>query len=170
MDTRFQNILVPVDFSPYAQVALHYAADIAARFFSSIVVLHVIAKEIDTGIIHRHVGPQSIALLGPEAAPVGTPARVTETVAVDLREQAHTALQRMVASCPMQRPCTLRVEIGHPVEQILDLVTREHMDLIVMGTHGRTGLAHTVLGSVAERVVRLAPCPVLTVKGEQGGG
>jgi nucleotide-binding universal stress UspA family protein len=70
MDTRFQNILVPMDFSPYARVALHYVADIAERFLSSIVVLHVMAKETDTGIIHRHMGPQSIALLGPETVPI----------------------------------------------------------------------------------------------------
>jgi universal stress protein A len=169
MNTMFQKILVPVDFSPYARVALHYAADVAERFLSSVVVLHVITKEVETGMIHRHVGPQSITLLGPEAAPVRVPAQVTETVAVDLREQAHTALQRFVSSRPSERPCELRVEIGHPVEQILDVVARENVDLIVMGTHGRTGLAHAVMGSVAERVVRLAPCPVLTVKGGQEG-
>jgi nucleotide-binding universal stress UspA family protein len=61
------------------------------------------------------------------------------------------------------------VEVGHPVEQILDVVTRDDVDLIVMGTHGHTGFAHAVLGSVAERVVRLAPCPVLTVKHVEEG-
>lgn len=169
MNTMFQKILVPVDFSPYARVALHYAADIAERFLSSVVVLHVIAKEVETGMIRRAVGPQSMTLLGPETVSVGVPSRVPETVAVDLREQAHTALQRFVSSQPSKRPCELRIEIGHPVELILNVVTRENIDLIVMGTHGRTGLAHAVLGSVAERVVRLASCPVLTVKGEQEG-
>ena len=83
---------------------------------------------------------------------------------VDLREQAQAALHHFVASRPIERPLELRVQVGHPVEQILDVVTRDHVDLIVMGTHGRTGLAHAVMGSVAERVVRLSPCPVLTVK------
>ena len=62
---------------------------------------------------------------------------------------------------------------GRPSEVILDLAQREGADLIVMGTHGRTGLSHVLLGSVAERVVRQAECPVMTVppgKGASGGG
>jgi nucleotide-binding universal stress UspA family protein len=58
----------------------------------------------------------------------------------------------------------LRVWAGHPFERILETAVREQVALIVLGTHGRTGLAHAIMGSVAERVVRLAPCPVLTVK------
>jgi nucleotide-binding universal stress UspA family protein len=56
------------------------------------------------------------------------------------------------------------VEVGEPHAQILAHAAAEHVDLIVMGTHGRAGVAHMVLGSVAERVVRTAPCPVLTVR------
>ena len=164
MNTMFQTILVPVDFSPYARTALRYAANIAERFGASVLLLHVIAKEVETGMVCRHVGPRGIPLLGPEAAPITVPAEALATVTVDLREQAQTALHHLVASQPVARPVKLRVEVGHPVEQILDVVTRDDVDLIVMGTHGRTGLAHAVLGSVAERVVRLAPCPVLTVK------
>jgi nucleotide-binding universal stress UspA family protein len=168
MNAMFQTILVPVDFSPYAQAAWYYAASIAERFGSSIRVLHVIAKEIETGMVCRHVGPRRTPPLGFEVALVGMPAEVRETVTIDLREQAQTALQRLVASQLLDRPLDVRVEVGHPVEQILDLATRDHVDLIVMGTHGRTG-AHAVLGSVAERVVRLAPCPVLTVKQAEEG-
>ena len=57
-----------------------------------------------------------------------------------------------------------RVAVGQPFEQILKTAESETVDMIVMGTNGRTGFAHLVMGSVAERVVRLAPCPVLTVK------
>jgi nucleotide-binding universal stress UspA family protein len=64
-----------------------------------------------------------------------------------------------------QYPVELRVVAGHPFERILEVAVREQVALIVLGTHGRTGLAHAIMGSVAERVVRLAPCPVLTVKG-----
>jgi nucleotide-binding universal stress UspA family protein len=85
-------------------------------------------------------------------------------VTVDLREQAHTALQQFLPFQHTGYPLELRVEVGHPFEQILDTARREYVDLIVMGTHGRTGLAHLVLGSVAEQVMRLASCPVLTVK------
>ena len=54
--------------------------------------------------------------------------------------------------------------VGHAFERIVETAVREKVALIVLGTHGRTGLAHAIMGSVAERVVRLAPCPVLTVK------
>ena len=87
-----------------------------------------------------------------------------EAVVVDLRERAQTALQHFLPSELSGRSVELRVEIGHPFEQILEVAKGERVDMIVMGTHGRTGLAHIVLGSVAERVVRMAPCPVLTVK------
>jgi universal stress protein A len=56
------------------------------------------------------------------------------------------------------------VLVGHPFERILETAVHEKVALIVLGTHGRTGLAHLIMGSVAERVVRLAPCPVLTVQ------
>jgi nucleotide-binding universal stress UspA family protein len=169
MRPMFQTILVPVDFSSSANTALRYATRIAERFGASLLVLHVIAKEVATGMVCRHGEPRRTTLLGPEAAPVAVPAEVLETVTIDLREQAQAALRHVVASWPIERPVELRVEVGHPVEQILDVVTREDIDLIVMGTHGRTGLAHAVIGSVAERVVRLAPCPVLTVKHAQEG-
>ncbi len=54
--------------------------------------------------------------------------------------------------------------VGRPFERIVETAVHEHVDLIVMGTHGRSGIAHLALGSIAERIVRLAPCPVLTVK------
>jgi nucleotide-binding universal stress UspA family protein len=85
-------------------------------------------------------------------------------VVSDLREQAYTALQACVPAQLARHPVELRVLIGHPFERILETAVRDQVALIVLGTHGRTGLAHAIMGSVAERVVRLAPCPVLTVK------
>jgi universal stress protein A len=66
---------------------------------------------------------------------------------------------------------TRLVTMGIPYQNIVEMATAESVDLIVMATHGRTGLGHLVLGSVAERVVRLAPCPVLTIRplGERSG-
>jgi universal stress protein A len=169
MSKTFQTILVPVDFSPYSTEALLYAASIAERFSSSILALHVISQEVRTVATHRHLEQrgtphQAFSLLGPYSEPLGESPEQTDEVVIDLREQAHTALQQFVPPQLAGHPLELRIEVGHPFEQILALAEREPVDLIVLGTHGRTGLAHTVLGSVAERVVRLAPCPVLTVR------
>ena len=163
MNKTIQKILVPVDFSSYATEAFLYAATLADRFASSVLVLHVIAKDIETQAVHQHMG-RGNPLLGLTSETLDLPTEVHETVTVDLREQAQTALQQFLPSPLGGLKVERRVEVGHPFEQILETAKREQVDLIVMGTHGRTGLAHIVLGSVAERVVRMASCPVLTVK------
>lgn len=162
----FKSILVPVDFSAHAASALRYAASIATRFASSIIVLHVIPRETTTHAVQRRVGTHAMPLLGPmtsQSAP-DIPSDVAEETVIDLREQAYTALQAFLPPSLAQHTVELRVLAGHPFERIVETALREHVDLIVLGTHGRTGLAHAIMGSVAERVVRLAPCAVLTVK------
>jgi glycine betaine transporter len=162
----FTSILVPVDFSMYAADALRYAAGIAARFASSIMVLHVIPRETTTHAVYQRLGYRDLPFLGPvspQSAPA-VPPKVAEDVVVDLREQAYTALQAFLPAQMAHYPTELRVLVGHPFERILETAVREQVALIVLGTHGRTGLAHAIMGSVAKRVVRLAPCPVLTVK------
>ncbi len=99
----------------------------------------------------------------PQSAPA-VPPEVAEDVVVDLREQAYTALQAFLPTQMAHHAVELRVLVGHPFERILEIAVHEKVALIVLGTHGRTGLAHLIMGSVAERVVRLAPCPVLTVQ------
>ena len=165
MDIIIENILVPVDFSPYSTEALLYAATLADHLASTVVVLHVIAKEIEAQAAHQRAG-SGVPLFGwgVTSETLGVSPEMHEAVVVDLRERAQTALQHFLPSELSGRSVELRVEIGHPFEQILEVAKGERVDMIVMGTHGRTGLAHIVLGSVAERVVRMAPCPVLTVK------
>ena len=162
----FTPILVPVDFSAYASAALRYAADIAARFAASIIVLHVIPRATTSYAVHQRLGHRDMPLLGPfvSQSPPEVPPDVVEEVVVDLREQAYTALQAFLPAQLATHPVELRVVVGHPFERIVETAVREKVALIVLGTHGRTGLAHAIMGSVAERVVRLAPCPVLTVK------
>ena len=162
----FTSILVPVDFSEHSARALHYTTGIAARFGSSIIVVHVIPRETTTHAVQRRLGYSAIPFIGPLIAKStpDVPSDVAEEVVTDLREQAYTALQAFVPAQLAQYPVELRVVVGHPFERILEVAVREHVALIVLGTHGRTGLAHAIMGSVAERVVRLAPCPVLTVK------
>jgi nucleotide-binding universal stress UspA family protein len=162
----FPSILVPVDFSPYAASALHYALAIADRCASSLIVLHVIPREMTTQAVYQRLGHRDLPFFGP-SQPQSTPAlppKVAEEVVVDLREQAYTALQAFLPPQTAQHRVELRVLVGPPFERILETAVQEHVALLVLGTHGRTGLARLMMGSVAERVVRLAPCPVLTVK------
>lgn len=163
----FASILVPVDFSPYASNALRYALGIAERFASSIIVLHVIPREATTHALSQRLGHRDLPFFGPLGSPQSTPevpSEVAEEVVIDLREQAYTALQAFLPAQIARHAVELRVLAGQPFERILETAVHEKVALIVLGTHGRTGLTHLVMGSVAERVVRLAPCPVLTVK------
>lgn len=166
VEPLFTSILVPVDFSAYSTAALHYAAGIAARFGSSVIVLHVIAHDVTTHAVQHRLEHAGMSLLGdwvrPE--PQEMPPEAAEEVVGDLREQAYTALQTFLPSELARLAVELRVVTGAPFERILETAVRARVALIVLGTHGRTGLAHAFMGSVAERVIRLAPCPVLTVK------
>lgn len=142
-----RRILVPTDFSKFSQNALTYATAFAEKFSSEVLLLHVV---------------QDLALFIPEAV-LGTPA-VTPPVEQFIAS-AKTALERTVAE--MKLPgIAIRPEVaeGVPFEEIIRTAREKDVDLIVMGTHGHTGLAHMLMGSVAEKVVRKAPCPVLTVR------
>jgi nucleotide-binding universal stress UspA family protein len=155
-------ILIPVDFSPYATQALLSAAALAERFSSSLIVLHVIARDIGLRLVQQHL-EQRGSPVTPSETLEGLREEI-ETVVIDHREQVYQTLQAFVPSRLAKYPVELRVVVGSPFERIIETAVRDQVALIVMGTHGRTGLARWAVGSVAERVVRLAPCPVLTVK------
>jgi nucleotide-binding universal stress UspA family protein len=143
-----RRILVPTDFSKHSDNALRYAAAFAEKFGSELYLLHVV---------------QDLALFVPEAvlAAAALPAAPVE----QFRVAARAALQRVVDG--LQLPgLTIHPEVaeGVPFDAIIRLARQRDVDLIVMGTHGHTGLAHLLMGSVAEKVVRKAPCPVLTVR------
>jgi nucleotide-binding universal stress UspA family protein len=91
-------------------------------------------------------------------------------VLIDYVEKTETELADLArAHLTDPRSATVKVTVGKPAEEILQVARDEAVDLIVMGTHGRTGLRHVLLGSIAETVVRTAPCPVLTVKATAHG-
>ena len=162
----FSPILVPVDFSPYAMQALDKAADLAEHFGASIIALHVIASEIGVQTLAQRLRIQTVVpSMDAETAEVPDVSdEEIETVVDHHREEAYQALQAFLPPRLAQYPLELRVVFGRPFERIVETAVKEKVALIVMGTHGRTGLARLALGSVAERVVRLAPCSVLTVK------
>jgi universal stress protein A len=154
----FRTVLIPVDFSPYAVRALETAADIAERFASHLTVLHVIYPDVGTIAVVKQLSSRVPASRGDEADPT------LEALIDKQRDQAYAVLEAFLPPRLAQHPIELRVVFGRPFERIVETAVQDRFDLIVMGTHGRTGITRVALGSVAERVVRLAPCAVLTVK------
>jgi len=141
----FRKILVPFDFSAPAAHALQVAADLAAEHRGAIEVLHV---------------------LPPFYSGVGFPtqAEIAWTPPPEMVRDLQTRLAQDVAKALGRRKsiATCRAVLGDPVQSILSAARRA--DVIVMATLGRTGLAHLVMGSIAERVVRHSPVPVLTLR------
>ena len=137
------KILVPIDFSDSSDAALKYAT--------------LLARDAQASVLLLHVQEPPPAYGGAEM--------FFDTGEADTSE-AIERLEGVKLSDP-QIACQRRVLSGPPATLILELAKAEHIDLIVMGTHGRTGLLRLVMGSVAEEVVRKATCPVLTIKQPQ---
>jgi universal stress protein A len=149
---QFQSILVPVDFSESSRRALEYAAVLGRPFKAKIDVLHVW---------------QVPSFLPPDAA-LGAATQTLELTKL-VQENADKELSRFVSRAQEDgiAIATTRSEPGVPSATIVEVAKNGAHDLIVMGTHGRTGFSRVMLGSVAERVVRLAPCAVLTVPAKE---
>jgi universal stress protein A len=142
-----RRMLVPTDFSTESNIAVDYAIDVASRYGGAIHVLHVLDD-------------MSFASAYPDGFYVELPG-----VRERLIEEAERRLAEVTAKCATARVATTsQVRVGRPAAAIVEQATNRGTDLIVMGTHGRSGFAHLVLGSVAERVLRTAPCPVLVVR------
>ncbi len=145
--TQFAKILVPVDFSDHSAAAQQTAVEIAKTYDAKIWLLHC-----------YQLHPGGVSPYG-----VATPASyyddVRESVTEQLREcQEKVAAEGIAAEASVSSEFT--------PQAIVEMAEDIGADLIVMGTRGLTGIKHVMLGSVAERTVRLAPCPVLTVKAE----
>jgi nucleotide-binding universal stress UspA family protein len=144
---NLRRILVPTDFSEHSKNALRYAAAFADKFGAEVFLLHVF---------------QDLAIFQPDAVTVApqAPPPIEQMLAA-----ARTALERSI----QEGPCAAvkvhpEVSEGSTFEEIVRFAKEKDIDLIIMGTHGRGWLAHVLLGSVTEKVVRKAPCPVLTVR------
>ena len=146
-----QPILVPVDFSPCSEEALRYAAELAATLQLPLVVLHVVH---DPG-----QAPGYYATKGRKKQ-----LRRMEDVAGDMMEDFMLAMKKKHPDQPALEKADTRLVVGLPVTRILEAAAQLHAGMIVMGSQGRTGLAHVLLGSKAEQVVRLSPMPVTIVK------
>lgn len=142
-----RRILVPTDFGECSAPAVHLAVEFAEKFGAELVLLHVV---------------QDLALAMPDAVmPTPLPGPDLD----QLTTAAKTGLANLIEREKLARlNPRIEVRIGSPVAEIVAAAGDLKADLLCVGTHGRTGLAHLLLGSQAERIIREAPCPVVTVK------
>ncbi len=163
----FRHVLVPTDFSEPAHHALLYAIEEATLHRAKVTLLHVLPPHTGTDVYYVTGSPEPLpqGRFDPVAGG-GLETQALPEPTVVRRDRDEEALTRLRDLIPDTFHGAWEVEIadGAPADTIIHVARQRNADLIVMGTHGRTGLRHAFLGSVAEKVVRLAPCPVLTVK------
>lgn len=140
-----QKILVPTDFSDFSQQALEFALSLAEQFRAKLYVMHVWEMAMTSSLLPPEPYPESV-----------------------LTEQQKAAAEHLAKVTNELKASGFDAEpvfaFGKPYMEIVRAATELDVDLIVLASHGRSGISHLLLGSVAEKVVRLAPCPVFTVK------
>ena len=148
MAQLIRKILCPTDFSDESYRAIDYAAELARQFGATVVLAHVV--HVPSGELHQ---PDGRTLTFREAEQRS-------------RDKLEELRQQRLLSCPGAH--VVAVEVGDPYEQLAEVARRLAVDLIVTSTHGRTGLSHLAMGSVAEKLIRHAPCPLLVVRPPAG--
>jgi nucleotide-binding universal stress UspA family protein len=147
MNILIRKILCPVDFSESSEHARRYAVVFARIHGAELYLLHVIQ-------------PPVVAVSDSPGL-----AGLSDQIVRDLEQSARARLRQVQEQTEKEHAqVTSRIVVGTPFVEIVQAARETQADLIVMGTHGRTGLTHMIIGSVAEKVVRKAPCPVLTVR------
>lgn len=147
MATTFRRIMLPVDFSVHCDSAAAYATWFARTCRATVHLVHVIANPLD---------------------PIYEPKEAVRWLLVEHSEKQADALLRAAAERSVPRDCRRELHIFHgdPYEKLIQAAKQIQPDVIVMSTHGRGGVAHLLIGSVAEKVVRHAPCPVFVIRRE----
>lgn len=148
MSQLFSRILLPIDFSDAGKPAAKCACDMAARLGATLYCMHVVDESY-----------QYWSAMGPEPVIIGPPPQ-------ELIDTAKQRLQRYVTeylSALSVKPVEL-VSMGTPFVEIITAAKEHAIELIIMGTHGRGAIAHALLGGTTEKVIRKAPCAVLTVR------
>lgn len=145
-------ILVPVDFSPSSEAALLCASELANTLGSPLAILHVVHDLGEAPGYYTSLKGRKKQL------------RRMEDVAAEMLEDFLQKVRKKHPDNPALKDATTSLVIGLPVTRILETAKRTNARMIVMGSQGRTGLSHVLLGSKAEQVVRLSPIPVTIVK------
>lgn len=140
-----QNILAPIDFSDYSKNALKYAVQFAKDFKAKLYLVYVVEPMIY---------PADFSM-GQIAIP---------STDIDLNRRAEEELQNLAKSLSSGLVVETMIRTGKPFVEIIEAAKEKDIDLIILATHGHTGVEHLLFGSTAEKVVRKAPCPVLTLR------
>lgn len=141
-----KNILLPTDFSPCAKHALQYALSLATLFKAKLHILYVVPK--------MNVSISAGGVMYP-----------VFKVYEDMEEKAKKKMHHLIPKRFLEQIEINNIIVrGTPYVEIIKVAKKQNIDLITIATHGRTGISHALMGSTAERVVRKAPCPVLTIK------
>jgi nucleotide-binding universal stress UspA family protein len=160
MNAGIKKILVPVDFSDNSMMAKEYADLLAAKFGAEVELMHVVeSSPYEVYVQKGFMADVPLYVPAGETVPSSDP----EVAFKDLLKEAEKQLVELGKKGPGKYKT--RVRSGHAVDQILEEIKDYKADLLVMCTHGWTGLKHLMLGSVTEKVVRLSPIPVLTTRG-----
>ena len=146
MEPNISKVLVPIDFSDYSKNALKYAVNFVKHFHAQLILIYVVEPVIY---------PPDFSM-GQIAIP---------SVDLDMDKRAIDELNKLAE---LEIPADIKVKsivkTGKPFIEIIEIAEDENIDLIIIATHGHTGMEHILFGSTAEKVVRKAPCPVLTLR------
>ncbi|MDM8540135.1 universal stress protein [Desulfococcaceae bacterium HSG9] len=146
------QLLVPVDFTTFSEDALFFASELAEKIEAQLLVLHVIHDPLEAPGFYAQKGKKKKFLRSMEEA---------------AEEMMDTFLNKMRNNYPEEVPIKNAISllvVGTPATRIVEIAEKKQAKMIIIGSHGRTGLSHLLVGSKAEQVVRLSPVPVTVVK------
>lgn len=144
----FKKILFCTDFSEDSHWAFTYALDLAKTYKANLLIFHVTPEPVHPEQLSLYLPPEKLEEL-----------KVSQKKEVDQQLKNH-----YVKKMGRFKSYQISLKEGEPFLEIIHKAKKDSADLIVMGTHGRTGLDHVIFGSTAEKVVRKSPCPVLTIR------
>lgn len=146
MEPDIKRVVVPIDFSDYSKSALKYAVSFCKHFNAKIILVYVVEPVIY---------PPDFSM-GQIAMP---------NVAIDMDKRANEELEKLAKKeIPSDLEVTTKIRTGKPFVEIIETAADEDADMIIIATHGHSGVEQILFGSTAEKVVRKAPCPVLTIR------
>jgi len=147
---EFKNILLTTDFSSNSAVARPYAVDLAKKYGAKLHLLHIFE---DAGYYHDAGMNEGVPFV---------PMEWIEKAQTERKRKLNELAAAIEAEDGVKADATIRV--GSAPNEIIDFAAENNIDCMVISTHGKTGLAHFIFGSIAEKIVRMSPCPVLTIR------